>query len=199
MARYRGVSGVSRECVKRYRGVSGVSRQIQKGYRGVGGVGRQYFASNPVASGKIRLYSYTSSESGYDVEISDKSIRHWSGDGYTAKFILELYDSAGVPITFEKLSDIQGIDTVSWMVDTKMQVFSSVTIQDSVFGINPQNYETDDGVGFYAPEGWFTITKSNFTTKYITLYLRGSGQRDLTFGDLIINDEVVPITYEPIS
>jgi hypothetical protein len=85
------------------------------------------------------------------------------------------------------------------MVDTKMQVFSSVTIQDSVFGINPQNYETDDGVGFYAPEGWFTITKSNFTTKYITLYLRGSGQRDLTFGDLVINDEIVPIVYEPIS
>ena len=192
MARYKGIDGVAREVIKRYKGVDGVARKISKGYRGIDGVARQYFSLMEIASAVIRLTDVSGETD--SLHVTTNGYYHGSVDSsLSATFTLELYNNNGEQIEFETLNDIDGLDTFSLSVSTTFQIFAgSVTASDVIFGNSASSYESFSSASY---KGSFTVTKDNFTSKYINITKRGSGQRTVTFGSLIINGEVIPLTF----
>lgn len=191
MARYRGVNGVARECVKRYRGVNGVARQITKSYRGVNGVARQFFASNPVSKAILRLDYY----SGTNYTIGANSIKQ-NTDGEnseTIRFILDLYDIYGEVISYNKPTDIENLETFKLSVSTSYNVFSgSANWSCKVLGVNALSYESSGVYNWYG-DGDFTVTESNFTSRYVEMQSSTQGHRTVTFNYLQINGEQIPL------
>lgn len=192
MKQSRCIGGAYREIVKEDRCISGVYREVIKAHRCVYGVYRQYFGGCPVSRAVIRLYQTTGSASAIKLKTGGIGYYHGSGT-YTAKFILDLYDRNGNLINYNLLSDISGLDEFVLMVDTHFQIFSgSGTAGDTVFGVNASTYETFSSYAAYA-DGWFTVTKDNFTTKYIEINWNASAQRDVVFEYLKINGEDIPL------
>ena len=141
MKELRSVSGIYRNIEREFRGVSGVWREIAECHRNVAGVWRKYFGGCPVGSAVIRLYQTTGNTNGLTVNANGYS-HGSSDDGFTAKFILDLYDKSGNMINYTLLSDIAGLDKFELSVSTSFMLFSgSGTANDNIFGVNAYEHE----------------------------------------------------------
>lgn len=193
MKEMRSISGTYRNIKHEYRSVSGAYRKLAKCYRSVSGVYRQYFGGSPISAAVIRLYQSTGEST---LTFDTDGYSHGSSDdGFTARLILDLYDTSGNMISYTTLEDIAGLDTFELSVNTVFMIFysGSGTIKDDIFGVSAADKEVWSEYIARA-EGNFTVTKDDFTTKYIEIEWKGNCQRTVTFNYLLINGEEVPLT-----